>query len=533
MIDPGNGNASRSLERQWQRAQHYIAIEQFEAARATLEGLLVRMPDDTQARLLLSSVLLKLGHLRAATEQLLRAADALPNDVEAIHRVVYCLHQVGETKAMRRCLEHPAIAGSTRADVLVALAHMHQLLGQHARALALMDRARDLGFDDPDFRYFRSLQLQFNGRLDEAEAELEACLRAGPSYGRAWLALARMRKQTADCNHLDAIAAQLRRVGTGSEHHAALEFAWFKELDDLDRKDEAWEAVTRANAIMHARVPHDVAGERRQFDAITRVCDAAFVGAGDGADADGGPQPIFIIGMPRSGTTLLERILGNHSQVASPGELQDFPKQLRWTADVHGPGLVDDALLARAAGLDYGLLGRRYLEQTRWRAQRGQRYIDKLPPNFMLAGFIHRALPGARILHMHREPMDVCFSNWKALFGDAYAYSYDFATLAAHYRAYATLMAHWHAVMPGAILDVDYGALVDDPEATAERVLAFCGLPYEPGCSDIARNRNPVSTLSSAQVRGSIHRRALGGWHRYAAQMQPLAAALTTMDSRD
>lgn len=525
MSEPGQVGL-RIIERQWERAQRYIADEQFTAARSSLEGLLARAPGDIQARLLLSSVLLKLGHLRVACEELLQIARVLPGNVEAIHRVTYCLHQVGETIAMRECLEHSAIAASRRSDVLVALAHMHQLLGQHARALALMDRARDLGADDPDFRYFRSLQLQFNGRIDEAEAELEACLQVGPSYGRAWLALARMRKQTCDSNHLDAIAAQLQRVQLGSEHHAALEFARFKELDDLDRRDEAWEAVERANGIMHGRVPFDDQREGRHFDAIANICDVRFLGAGDGADDDGGPQPIFILGMPRSGTTLLERILGNHSDVTSPGELPDFPKQLRWVADVHGTEPVDERLLGRAAQLDYGLLGRRYLAQTRWRANGRRHYIDKLPLNFMLAGFIHRALPRARILHMRRDPMDVCFSNWKALFGDSYAYSYDLGTLAAYYCRYDALMAHWRQAMPGAILDVDYAALVDHPESVTEQVLAFCELPYEAGCSNIGRNRNPVATLSSPQVREAIHRRALGDWRRYAAKLQQLATAL-------
>jgi hypothetical protein len=127
---------------------------------------------------------------------------------------------------------------------------------------------------------------------------------------------------------------------------------------------------------------------------------------------------------------------------------------------------------------------------------------------------------------MRRDPMDVCFSNWKAMFGDSYAYSYELGTLAEHYGQYARLMAHWRTAMPGAILDVDYARLVEAPEAVAREVLAFCGLSYEAGCSDIARNRNPVSTISSAQVREPIHRRALGEWQRYEAHLRPLRDAL-------
>lgn len=528
MSEP-NQTAPR-LERQWQRAQRYIADEQFTAARASLEALLARAPGDIHARLLLSSVCLELGRLRDACEQLVLASQSLPDDLAAIHRVAYCLHQVGETVAMRNCLDHPAIARSHDGNMLMALAHLQQVLGDHEAALALMDRALASGIDNPDVRYFRSLQLQFHGRMSEAEAELESCLQMGPTYGRAFLALARMRRQSPENNHLASIVSRLDRVAQGSEHHAALEFARFKELDDLDRREEAWQALARGNAIMRARVPHDSEREQRQFDMLMDVCDRASAGrVQDGVDGSpgDGPQPIFIVGMPRSGTTLLERILGNHSQVASPGELPDFPKQLRWAADVHGADLIDETLLARIKNIDWDLLGKRYLQQSQWRARGKPYYIDKLPPNFMLAGFIHRALPKARILHMRRDPMDVCFSNWKALFGDSYGYSYDLHSLAAHHRNYQRLMAHWRSVIPHAILDLDYARLVADPDAVTRQVLAFCGLPFEPGCSDIARNRNPVSTLSSPQVRQSIHGRALGEWHRYEAHLQPLLSSVT------
>lgn len=532
MTDPGR-TTSRVVERQWQRAQRYIATEQFAAARAALESLLSHVPDDVQARLLLSSVLLEQEHLRGASEQLVQASRCLPDNATVVHRVAYCLQQVGESASLRRCLEHPAVEHARDGGVLVALAHLYQLLGMHERALALMDRALQLGFDSPDVRYFRSLQLQFNGRMQEAETELERCLGLGPTYGRASLALARMRRQMPEHNHLAAIASRLERVEQGSEHHAALEFARFKELDDLGRREEAWQALEHGNAIMHARVPHDSDRERRRFDAVIATCDEAFVRAAEGdsdRDPADGPQPIFIVGMPRSGTTLLERILGNHSQVASPGELPDFPKQLRWAADIHGADILDEKLLERVAGLDYRLLGQRYLAQSQWRANGKRFYIDKLPPNFVLAGFIHRALPNARILHVLRDAMDVCFSNWKALFGDSYAYSYHLDTLAAHRRHYERLMAHWRCVMPHAILELGYENLVADPEAAAAEVLSFCGLPFEPGCSDITRNPNAVSTLSSPQVREPIHRRAVGEWRRYERELEPLRKALARGD---
>lgn len=513
------------IQRQWTRAERYIAEGQLPAARAALEGLLREAPRHVQARLLMSSVLLGQGRLRDACAQLLAAAETLPDDADMICTVAHCLLRVGETVAARACLDHPEIARTRSGTVLARLAHVRQALGEHEVSLALMDRAAATGFDNPDFRYFRSLQLQFNGRVREAEEELEACLRLGPTFGRASLTLARMRRQTAEHNHLDYIAKQLQRVEPGSEDHAAFEFAQFKELDDLGRCDEAWAALARGNALMYARQQHDPAYEREQFARIAACCTPALLQAP--AARTEGPTPIFIVGLPRTGTTLLERILGNHSQVISAGELPDFPRQLRWATDCHGGSLIDFGVLERAPDVDYAELGRRYLAQTQWRAQGRRYYVDKLPPNYMLAGFIHRALPQAPILHMTRAPMDVCFSNWKALFGDAYAYSYDLDALAAHYGHYRRLMRHWHDVMPGAILDVSYAELVRDPDAVARRVLDFCGLAYEDGCAEVTRNRSPVATLSSAQVREPIHTRSLDEWRRYEAPLRTLRAALT------
>lgn len=513
------------LLRQWLRAEHYVAAENLPAARATLESLLRQDPSHTEARLLLASVLLGQEHLREAAAQLLAAAAVPPEIPALLAKLVHALFRLGETVAARDCLEHPCVARCEDGATLVRLAHMHQMLGAHARALALMDRARALGLDDPEFRYFRSLQLQFNGRVADAEQELEGCLKLGPTFGRASLALARLRRQTPEHNHLDYIRAQLARVARGSEDHAGFEFAQFKELDDLGRTDEAWTALVRANAIMFARVDHDDAREARQFAAVVNLCTREFVQAG-APSQDAGPQPIFIIGLPRSGTTLLERILSNHAQVATAGELPVFPRQLRFAADVHGNALVDERVLERAAALDYTEIGRRYLAQSQWHANGKRHYIDKLPPNFMLAGLIHRALPRAPILHLRRAAMDVCFSNWKALFGEAYGYSYQLDALANHYQRYRTLLDHWHAVMPGTVLDVDYAELVADPEQVTRKVLAFCGLPWQPGCCNIAANPAPVSTLSSVQVRQAINNRSLGAWRRYPAQLAPLCARL-------
>ena len=508
----------------WLQAQQALAAGNMAVAQRHLEATIAADPDHGHARVMLAGVALSQQRLRAASACLLEAAARLPNDPVLIQRIVQALLRVGEVVAARDSLAHPAIARCRDGLVLAQLAHLHQQIGDHPAALALMDRARATGFDNPDFRYFRSIQLQFNGRLDEAREELEACLRMGPTFGRASLTLARLRKQTHDDNHLDFIRTQLRNVKPGSEDHAAFEFAQYKELEDIGEYDDAWHALQRANDIMFRRQRYDADAKRREIDALIARCDSEFLMPAPVDHA--GPTPIFVIGLPRSGTTLLDRILGNHSQVASAGELGDFAHQLHWMADHSARQLLDDTVLQRLSGIDFAELGRRYLAQTQWRANGRAFYVDKLPPNHLLAGLIAKALPHAPILHMVRDPMDVCFSNYRALFGDSYPYSYDLDALASHYREYRRLSAHWHAAMPGRIFDVNYAELVTGPDRVARAVLAHCGLDWQPSCTDLARNDAPVATLSSAQVRGAIHASTLGEWRRYAQPLAKLDGAL-------
>jgi tetratricopeptide (TPR) repeat protein len=423
------------------------------------------------------------------------------------------------------CLGHPLIARLQNGPMLTAIGHVYQGIGLNAEALQMMERARKTGYDNADFRYFHALQLQFNGKLAEAEAEMEACLKLGPTFGRASLSLARIRRQTPESNHVDFLRERLKSVPKGSEDHAAFEFALYKELEDLGDLDGAWAALQRANAVMAARVPYEAAREEKLFDILIRSFDS--LPPPGTTLAPPGPTPIFIVGMPRSGTTLLERVLGSHSQVTSAGELSDLPRQLRWVADRHGHAIVDEELLAALPGVDFELVGRRYLQQSQWRANGKPYYIDKLPPNFMLIGCIRRALPHAKVVHMGRDPMDVCFSNYRAMFGDAYSYSYDIDALSHHYRQYDRLMRHWREAIPGCVIDASYSELVLDTERACRNLLSACGLPFEEGCLDHTNNSASVATLSSAQVRQPIHSRGLREWERYAVQLEGLRLRLS------
>lgn len=517
-------SSDRTLRRHWQRVRRYIANRQYVSAGAELEAVLARDPHQIQAEVLLAAVLLSEDRLRDACTRLLHAATAASIGTEDAATIAYCLHQVGEMRAMRDLLDRIPAAGRYSATIRLRLAEMERALGRHERALEILDGADEAALSSPELRYERGRELEFSGRITSATAELAACLRLAPQHGRAMASLVRLRRATPAANCLDRITAQLARIDPESEDAAAFRFARFKELDDLGRYVEAWPELGRANAIMRARRPHDAAVTRRRFDTLMQM--RACSGTPPSAPDPHAPIPIFIVGLPRSGTTLLERILGNHPRIAPCGELIDFPRQLRWAAGAHGPGLMDDTLLARLPDLDWSSVGRRYLEQAAWRAGSSPYFTDKLPGNFLFAGLIHRALPRARIIRLRRDPMDVIFSNWKAMLGDAHPWTFDLAALVDYCRLATALMDRWRLVDPGEILDVDYESLVRDPARTVARVFTFCGLPFARGCIDITRNAAPTATLSATEVREPIHTRYIHAWRRYAAQLAPVRAML-------
>lgn len=522
-----------AADRLRRRAQQYIESHQLVAAQTTLETLLQRVPHDAVVRMQLASVLLKRGQLRAPTRELLAVVSRLPDDAALITQLVRCLYLCGETVAARDCLDHPALARNPSGELLAVQAHLRWMLNNIPAALALIERAMAAGVDTPDEYYLHAMLLQFTGQMERAGAVLDACLRRWPTFSGAAMAQARLRRQTTESNHLDFLRAQLRRIPVNSKVaednlvRAEFEHALFKELDDLGQHGEAWSALERSNAIMHAFNTYDAAGEAAVTDAIIRQPLAGKSRSAKLSPEFDGPIPIFIVGMPRSGSTLLDRMLSNHSKVASAGEINDLLRQLQWLADVPDGGAQRRLeLINRSRDIDFDELGVRYLRQTQWRAQGRDYYINKLPTNFPFVDIIHRALPHAPILHTVREPMDVCFSNLKAMFGHASAYSYDMASLADYHGQYVRLMAHWHATIPDSLLDVSYASLVQQPEAVMRMVLAYCGLELEDDCLHPERNTAPVATPSSTQVREAIHSRGLGDWQHYATQLEALRLAL-------
>lgn len=520
-------NFSAAESRLWRRSRQYLETGQPIAAQAALEALVQRLPHETFLRMELAQTMLQREQPRAATAQWLQIASThLPDDPWLVLQLVRHLCHVGEVVAARACLDHLAQLRDVPGELWAEQAQLRSTLGDFPGCRMALDQALAAGRDEPDDHYLHAMMFQFGGDVSGAGGVLEECLRRWPFFGGAAMALANLRTQTPAGNHLDFLHSQLRRFPTDNATpsdnlvRAEFEAAVFKELDDLGRHDEAWAALSRSNALMHSLTPYNAPLETAVTNALISQSVLSGNAATGRASPISGPTPIFIVGMPRSGTTLLDRMLSNHSEVVSAGEINDFMRQFHWVADVPMGGMLK--ALERSAQIDYSELGARYLKQTQWRAQGHKYYIDKLPANIQMVAFIRRALPHAVILHMVREPMDVCFSNYRAMFGKLSAYSYDLRALAHYYGEYVRLVGHWHEYLPGAMLDVSYAELVSAPEATLRPVLERCGLEFEAACLRPEGNTAPVATPSSIQVREPIHTRSLGQWRNYEEQVTPL-----------
>ena len=410
----------------------------------------------------LASLLLRAGRYRDADAATLRAARLAPESpaelVELGKRLAYFNRACELRKVAQARLRAPSWSPGAEADFAALLS----MLGEQALALALIERAARGGVD-PAMLYNRSQLHLYGGRMDAAEADLRHCLRLAPAMAKAYWALSKLpgpRQDPASVAAIERAAA----APAGDADAAFLQFALFNHLDALDRVEPAWEALSRGCAAKRRQLRYASRDSAELFNALEQL--GPWTG-GAGSTVQGGLTPIMVVGMHRSGTTLVERMLGNHPQVAEGGELYDFPAGLRSALDRHFNGPTDPEAALRADAIDFPALGRDYLERVHWRADGRRFLVDKLPSNFLNIGFLRRALPGARIIHMRRGAMDTCFSNLKELFSAACPYSYEQGELADFYLGYRHLMAHWHDSAPGYVLDVEYEALARDPEAGA------------------------------------------------------------------
>ncbi|MBX9884133.1 MAG: sulfotransferase, partial [Novosphingobium sp.] len=419
--------------------------------------------------------------------------------------------------AAERALPEDALGRDT-------LGCVYARLGEHAASVPHFRAAVQLAPGNVSFRYNLAAALNFIGDTAGAEAQAEALIAIDPDYARGHHMLAGLRKHSAQRNHVERLTAALGRA-RAPDARLLLGYALAKELEDIGEEQAAFARLAATNTEHRARLPYAFARDSANFDVIERTWPRIAAAAVQGAPAD---APIFVIGMPRTGTTLVDRILSSHPAVWSAGELQAMPLAVKMAAGTPSRVVLDPETLEVAAGADLGAIGRDYLARARTHAgAREGRFTDKFPGNFQYAGFIARALPEARIVCLRRHPLDTVLANFRNLFAISsryYDYSYDLMDIARYYARFDRLMALWRAALPGRILELRYEALVADQEGGTRALLAHCGLEWDDACLDFHRNTAPVSTPSAAQVRRPMYRDSVARWTKHRDALAPVIA---------
>ena len=365
--------------------------------------------------------------------------------------------------------------------------------------------------------------LKTVGRQDDGVAAYRRALALRAELGEAWWSLANLKTVRLDQSDIATMESALQTAGLADDDRLHLHFALGKAFEDAGNAACSFDHYAQGNALRSAQIGYDSGRIVRQVDQAIRIFSPdLFAGAaGKGFAA---PDPIFILGMPRAGSTLIEQILSSHSQVEGTTELPDIPALIARTED---DGEHYPANIPALAFSDLEALGREYIERTRSQRREDKPFfIDKLPNNWLYTGFIRLILPNARIIDARRHPLDCCFSNFKQHFARGQGFSYSLEGIGGYYAEYVRLMAHFDRVLPGSIHRVIHERLLESPEAEVRKLLDALGLPFEEACLEFHANTRAVRTASSEQVRRPINRDGVGQWMPYSQWLDPLRSAL-------
>jgi len=535
------------------------ALGRLEEAEAMLRQAIALMPDYPEAHSNLGNVLNDQGRPDEA-ERALRHAIALRPDYPQAHsnlgNALLSLGRPGEAEAAYR---HAIGLKPDYPEAHSNLGIVLKDLGRLGEAEAALRHAVALRPDYPEAWSNLGNVLKSLGRLDEAEAALHHAIALRPNFAPAYNNLGNLLKELGRIAQAREAAEQavrlaprntlffrnlgeLRRFVAGDPVVAAMEaldpaslcvadrielhFGLAKAYEDVGRHEDAFRQLLAGNALKRRHVAYDEAAILGAMARVETAFTPALIRSRQGA-GESSRLPVFIVGMMRSGTTLVEQILASHPGAFGGGELKHFGNIVGDVRPPEGGSEEFPELVSRLSGEQIREIGARYLAAIGPLAPAAARITDKMPSNFFFAGLIHLALPDAAIIHTVRDPVDTCVSCFSKLFSEAQNHTYDLAELGRYYRRYQALMAHWHRVLPhGRILDVHYEDVVADLEGAARRIVAHCGLEWDARCLDFHRTRRPVHTASATQVRQPIYRSSVGRRHAYDEFLGPLLAAL-------
>jgi predicted Zn-dependent protease len=552
-LNPDLPDAWRAL------ADHLAAVGDdagAEAARARFLKASTRDP-----RLLAAGAALCENRIPEAEALLRRHLHEHSTDIAALRMLAEVAARIGRYRdaehLLARCLELAPGFHGARQNYAVALHRQ----GNHAAALPQIDRLLAAEPRNPNFRslraavlagigeYARAIDiyvgvlkeyprhakiwlsyghaLKTDGQVAEGISAYRRALELDPRLGEVWWSLANLKTYRFEANELAQMRAQLVRQDLSAEDRFHLHFALGKALEDQARHEQSFRHYREGNALRRAGVHYQPERIRTHVAEAKALFGEEFFAARAGAGASAN-DPIFIVGLPRAGSTLIEQILASHSQIEGTMELPDVPALAQTVSDRAGAeALRYPQALATLPLAELRRIGEEYLARTRiQRKTQKPRFIDKLPNNFLHTGFIHLMLPNASIIDARRHPLGCCFSGFKQHFARGQNFTYDLAELGAYYRSYVELMAHFDGVLPGRVHRVLYERMVEDTETEVRRLLAYCGLRFEPACLRFYENERAVRTASSEQVRSPIYREGMEQWRHFDPWLGPLKESL-------
>jgi tetratricopeptide (TPR) repeat protein len=450
------------------------------------------------------------------------AAD--PDDVQCLLQRAECLLSLGDRAESLRAVDGVLSRQNAGLDSLDAVGEFLVHAGEHARALSVYSRVLAEHPGNASMLGKRAVLHRYLGAFELAAADYAALLRLSPQDSEALKGLAELRRQSTEGNSIAAMQTALAAVPSDSKEASTLHFGLAKSYEDMTDYAASWRHLHAGNALERARIHYNPATDRAVIERII----TGFPAIEDPAPDTTGERPIFIIGLPRTGTTLVERIIGSHSAVHAAGELPALSEAVGCVVDMGSPTPARTWLeYAAALGrLDGAAIASEYLQRARARRGERARFSDKQPTNFYYCALILRAFPNAAIVHLTRHPLAACHAIYKTRFGGTYPFAYELGELGEFYLGYRRLMAHWQRILPGRILDVAYEDIISHQEATTRRMLEYCGLAFETACLDFHLNAAPSATASSVQVRQPLYDSSVHLWRHYATQLAPLRARL-------
>lgn len=509
--------------------QVWDALKRGEAqqAIAACEKLNRQFPEYASGWHAASQLAFKLGNMTMALDAVREALRMRPDYTPWVIQEARCLSRLGRMEEVTTLLERLADTRINSPYENSALGLLLTEVGRREEALEYYRKAAELQPDDAR-HYFNIATLQRTlGQLDEAEKNFTKTIELDAGDFEAYKLRSELRSWTADNNHIDELKRVLAANNSVGRGKANLCYAIAKESEDIEDWQGAFNYLEKGGRARRNSMRYDLSRDIETIAAIRETFSLdVFNDAKPGASSE---EPIFILGMPRTGTTLVERILSNHSEVFAAGELPNFAVELMklLRAEADNRQVARDDLVRLSAQIDFTALGSKYVQSTRPATGHVPRFVDKLPLNYLYAGLIHLSLPNAKIINVGRNPLDTCFAVYKTLFADAYPFSYDLEELARYYIAYHELMEHWNTVLPGVIYRVDYEELVEDVENESRGVVDYCGLDWQPQCLKFYESGAASTTASAVQVRRPVYTSSVGRWQKFRRPLEPVVEILS------